>query len=302
MLDQEGKYNIKAVSKMVGIQPGTLRAWERRYQMIAPVRNELGYRLYTEEHVKILKWLIKKVNKGFTIGQAVSLLDNQNINLEQEKITEGTGVSSLLDDLLDTLLSFNELKAQGIINTMFSVFTIEKVIFEIFCSLLIKTEELREARKINSAEEQFIIAFIRSRINSIFHSLPQNEFLPKAILACCPGEYHELGLLMFSLFLRRKGLEVIYLGTGVLEEDLEEVVKKIRPNYLFLSCSLQENLTLLLSMVTQLSLNYKHLMIGIGGRAVDLMKKSEKDQFSSLIVGPSLPQWEKWLPNISPIT
>ena len=44
MLSQVGKYNMKAASQILGIQPGTLRAWERRYHMIAPVRNELGYR------------------------------------------------------------------------------------------------------------------------------------------------------------------------------------------------------------------------------------------------------------------
>ncbi len=69
----EGKYNLKAISQMLGIQAGTLRAWERRYQIIAPVRNEAGHRLYTEEHVKIIKWLLVKVNNGFTISQAVHL-------------------------------------------------------------------------------------------------------------------------------------------------------------------------------------------------------------------------------------
>lgn len=65
MATEEGKYNIKAVSKMLGIQPGTLRAWERRYQIVAPKRNESGHRLYTEEHIKVLKWLIRKVDQVF---------------------------------------------------------------------------------------------------------------------------------------------------------------------------------------------------------------------------------------------
>ncbi|TKJ03751.1 MerR family transcriptional regulator, partial [Bacillus cereus] len=42
-----GKYNIKAVSNIIGVQPSTLRAWERRYQIIAPKRNQAGHRLYT---------------------------------------------------------------------------------------------------------------------------------------------------------------------------------------------------------------------------------------------------------------
>ena len=66
----EGKYNIKAVSTMTGIQPGTLRAWERRYEILEPVRNEAGHRLYTDEHIRKLKWLSDKVQQGFTISQA----------------------------------------------------------------------------------------------------------------------------------------------------------------------------------------------------------------------------------------
>jgi DNA-binding transcriptional MerR regulator len=68
---------MKAVSTMVGILPGTIRAWERRYQMIAPIRNEAGHRLYSDNHVRKLKWLVQKVNDGFTISQAVSLLEHQ---------------------------------------------------------------------------------------------------------------------------------------------------------------------------------------------------------------------------------
>ena len=63
---------------MVGIQPGTLRAWERRYQILNPVRNESGHRLYTEEDLRKLKWLTEKVSGGFTISQAVSLLETES--------------------------------------------------------------------------------------------------------------------------------------------------------------------------------------------------------------------------------
>ena len=98
MADQEGKYNIKAASQMLGIQPGTLRAWERRYQMIAPVRNESGHRLYTEEHIKILKWLLKKVNQGFTISQAIALLDNSQSNIDSETLSAESGESAYKTD------------------------------------------------------------------------------------------------------------------------------------------------------------------------------------------------------------
>jgi MerR family transcriptional regulator, light-induced transcriptional regulator len=296
MQGQEGKYNIKAASKMLGIQPGTLRAWERRYHMIAPIRNELGYRLYTEEHIKILKWLIKKVQQGFTIGQAVNLLVNNKLDTDGVQLQEGDQLTSLLDELLDSLIHFNELKGQEIINYLFSLFTVEKVIFEIFGMLLMKVGDLWESGKITSAHEHFITSILRSRIETIFRTLPQNSLLPKAITVCSPGEVHELGLLMFSLFLRRKGFEVIYLGGSIPDEDLDAVVKVTDPDFLFLSCTMQENLTFALSLVTQFSLNDKNLRIGIGGRAVNSMKKTDKEQFSTFIVGQLPTDWEMWLP------
>ena len=295
MQGQEGKYNIKAVSKIVGIQPGTLRAWERRYQMIAPIRNELGYRLYTDEHIKILKWLIKKVNLGFTIGQAVSLLETNQLNPDVGEPLEGNQQTSLLDNLLDAFIHFNESKAHEIINTLFTLFTVEKVIFEIFGTLLIKVGDLWESRRITSAHEHFTTSIIRSRIETIFYNNPQNSLLPKVITVCTPGETHDIGLLMFSLFLRRKGYEVIYIGESITVEDIDAVVKITNPDIFFVSCTMQENLTSALSLLTQFSLNYQNLQIGIGGRAVNTMKKSDRQQFSDFIVGQLPAEWERWL-------
>jgi DNA-binding transcriptional MerR regulator len=153
MADQEGKYNIKAAALMLGIQPGTLRAWERRYHMIAPVRNEAGHRLYTEEHIKILKWLIKKVNQGFTISQAVSLLghnqsqmDSEALNLKQE-----IPLISLTDSLYEALINFEHERINEIINKMFSIFTIEKVIIDIFSEILNSVSPRGERRKASTS-------------------------------------------------------------------------------------------------------------------------------------------------------
>ena len=55
--DQVPVYNIKAVSRLVGLLPVTLRAWERRYGLPAPSRGEQGYRLYSERDLHVLRWL-----------------------------------------------------------------------------------------------------------------------------------------------------------------------------------------------------------------------------------------------------
>ncbi|BCB04561.1 MerR family transcriptional regulator [Bacillus sp. KH172YL63] len=292
----EGKYNIKAVSTILGIQPGTLRAWERRYQIIAPVRNESGHRLYTEQHLNILKWLVEKVDQGFTISQAVALLDKQDledseINSSQQK----DRTQSISDDLLKALLRFDETKAHEIINQSFAVYTIDKVVIDILGSLLVRIGDLWENGEITTAHEHFATSILRSRIGIIMHSFPHNGILPKVVAVCGPGEWHELGLLIFTLYVRRKGFEVIYLGSSIKENDIDVVLDEVDPKFLFFSCTLMENTDHLLNLVSSLKEERENLNIGIGGFAVDHLPNKLKEKFGEHIVGQTKDEWEQWL-------
>jgi MerR family transcriptional regulator, light-induced transcriptional regulator len=296
MANQEGKYNIKAVSKMLGIQPGTLRAWERRYQMIAPKRNESGHRLYTEEHVKTLRWLIHKIDQGFTISQAVSLLENNVLESEPEGPNDGGNNAERLEDrLLDALLHFDESQAHDLINQAFSLFTIDKVLVDIIGSLLVKIGDLWEKGEITTAHEHFASSILRSRIGIILHSFPHNSILPKAVAVCGPDEWHELGLLIFTLFLRRKGFEVVYLGASIAEKDIDVVIETVNPKFLFFSCTMKENLPGTLLLAEKLNAAHSGLSIGLGGFAVDRMPSDKKDKYDAYILGNSKSEWERWI-------
>ncbi|WP_102263433.1 MerR family transcriptional regulator [Mesobacillus jeotgali] len=290
-----GKYNIKAVSKMLGIQPGTLRAWERRYQMIAPVRNESGHRLYTEEHVEILRWLISKINQGFTISQAVSLLENSALSVEKAEVPKRDMVDEIGDKLLTALLDFNSAKAHELINQAFSLFTIDKTVIDLLGPILIKVGDLWEEGSITTAHEHFASSFIRSRIEGLSNSFPHNSFLPKSIAVCGPGERHELGLLIYTLYLRRKGFEVVFLGTSLAENDLEVVVEKVKPKFLFLSCTLDENREATLKLAEEINIIFPDLFIGLGGIAIDSMPLEQQEEYQENIVGMTRAEWEKWL-------
>ncbi|WP_079509583.1 MerR family transcriptional regulator [Mesobacillus jeotgali] len=290
-----GKYNIKAVSTMLGIQPGTLRAWERRYQMIAPVRNESGHRLYSEEHLKVLRWLISKVDQGFTISQAVSLLENSGHFREQADSTKKDKLNEIGEELLDALMEFNSSKAHELINYAFNLFTIDKTVIDLLGPILIKVGDLWEEGSITTAHEHFATSFLRSRIEGLSSSFPHSSFLPRAIAVCGPGERHELGLLMYTMFLRRKGFEVVFLGTSLAENDLEVVLDKIEPKFLFLSCTLEENRKATLDLMEILNRNYPNLHVGIGGIAIDSMPVEQRKNHQENIVGISRTEWEKWL-------
>ncbi|ADE71366.1 MerR family transcriptional regulator [Priestia megaterium] len=292
----EGKYNIKAISNMVGIQPGTLRAWERRYQILNPVRNDSGHRLYTEEDLRKLKWLTEKVSGGFTISQAVSLLETESSTVGTfEEEGEVDSPQKIRDELLTMLLSFEEGKAQDLINHAFSLYSVEKVVIDILGSLLVTVGDMWEKGQITSAHEHYTTQVLKTRISMIFYSLPSNGLLPKAIAVCGPNETHEVGLLIFTLFLRRKGFEVIYLGSSIEDKDVELIVKEVDPTFLFMSCTMMENAEKTLNLTNQMIKKFPHLKVGLGGYVFDGLDSKRKGEAQPFILGNTKEEWNSWL-------
>lgn len=297
MADQEGKYNIKAAALMLGIQPGTLRAWERRYQMIAPIRNRAGHRLYTEEHIKILKWLIKKVNQGFTISQAVSLLGHNQSQMDSEAINlkQDNPLISLADSLYEALIHFEQERINEIINNMFSIFTMEKVVIDIFSQILKKIEDSFREGKIIPAQKVFSSSLIKARIAIIIHSFPINVHQNKAICINWSVDMDNTEMLMFTFYLRKRGVQVISISKFSSEDENDQIMDMIHPDLIIFCCEAQEELKEALVLVNHISMKHKDITIGLGGKAVTTMKPSDNEQYSSFIFGQTINEWEMWL-------
>jgi MerR family transcriptional regulator, light-induced transcriptional regulator len=292
---QAGKYNIKAVSKLLDIKPGTLRAWERRYQFIAPIRNDAGHRLYTEEHIKTLKWLKDKIDQGFTISQSVTLLENGNHNFKTVEHMNGNQSDAMASGVLDALLQFDETKAHMLLNQAFSIFTVEKAVSDVVGNILVRIGQLWEAGKITSAHEHFATSILRARISFIMHTIPVNGMMPKAVAVCGPGEWHELGLIIFTIFLRRKGMEVIYLGPSIVETDLPIVIQTVKPDYVFFSCTLKHSLERVTDWLTVNKGHFPGVTFGIGGSSFNLAATEGSPLEASVYLGDTEREWEAWL-------
>ena len=77
MDEQAPAYNLKAVTKETGLTPATLRAWERRYGLFKPQRSPGGHRLYSENEINLLKWLVERQKEGLSISRAIDLWRRQ---------------------------------------------------------------------------------------------------------------------------------------------------------------------------------------------------------------------------------
>lgn len=298
MTREQGKYNMKAVSKLLGIQPGTLRAWERRYKIIAPERNESGHRLYTEKHITILRWLIKKADEGFTISQAVSLLEeseaNKNVNDDAQTEKLDFTFHEIKYNLLQALIKFEEDRALKVLDYAFSLFSVEFILINVVKVLLDEMKRLLEENKISSVHEQYIVSFIRSKAGAVLQTMPIDPNQPKVVAVCGPNEIQELDLLMFSIFLKCNGYKVIYLGTGVKEEDLCTVLDELQPKLLFISFT-NNKTEAAIHFIKTITDQYHDLQIGIGGEAVPFLKEELDENYQTYLVGENKTDWDEWI-------
>jgi MerR family transcriptional regulator, light-induced transcriptional regulator len=67
-------YNLKAVVQHTGIPASSLRAWEKRYGLPAPVRKPNGHRVYTRSDVEKLLRIKALMAQGMTVSQACAQL------------------------------------------------------------------------------------------------------------------------------------------------------------------------------------------------------------------------------------
>lgn len=282
--DDTPVYTIKTVVHETGIKPATLRAWERRYGCLLPGRSEGGYRLYSERDIATLRWLKQQVDAGVSISRAVALLEIRHsaearpagapgaAPVEPHRPTEGVRVAaSIVDDLLQALLAYDEAHAEAILNEAFALHPVEAVAEEVFAPTLAEIGERWYRGEVSIIQEHFATAFLRHRLIALFNAYPQSANGPLALAGSGPEEWHDVGILMAAIALRRHGWRVIYLGQNVPADQLADQIRTLRPAAVCLSATTLQSAAALVQVHLALAaMPEPRPMLILGGRAFNL--------------------------------
>ena len=220
-------YRIKRVAHLTGINPATLRAWERRYGLVAPDRTGSGYRLYSDEDVAMLSRIKALVDEGLTIGEAITRVRRGSEPLPAD--SAGPSVREARARMLEALLAYDRrgaLEAYDLVSTLPPVRRVEEVLLP----LVREVGTLWECAEVGVAEEHFASAFIREKLAGIMEDLDTGAGRgPEAVCAGLEGERHEFGLMATSISLATRGWRVLYLGADLPMDELRRVVQHRRP-------------------------------------------------------------------------
>ncbi len=252
--DQKPMYNIKAVARLVGLLPVTLRAWERRYGMPVPGRGDQGYRLYSEYDIRTLRWLKAQIESGLSIGRAIDYLNDLRKNgydpaaevlyheirpSPTEVIVNNSSQSihRIYEGFLEALLHFNEAKAQEIIRRAFTLYAVDQVLTEVIEETLVTLGEAWHRGELPIAVEHYATQFCMQHLMSMLAAAAAPTRPGCIVAACAPGEEHQMGLLMLVVMLRWRGWDVKYLGPNLSLDRLEEPLRQIHPQIVLFSAN-----------------------------------------------------------------
>jgi DNA-binding transcriptional MerR regulator len=218
----EGLYPIRTVSSLTGVNSITLRAWERRYGLIKPVRTPKGHRLYTQNDIDLIQQVLELLDKGISIGQVKDYL--QGTAEEALSADKTDPWSAYQRRMLNAIVRFDVNGLDNTYNDALSLYPVEMVTKHLILPLL-KTLGVRwESAEGSIAEEHFFGAYLRNKLGARFHHHPASLEGPAIVAACMPGEQHEIGLMLFCLSALTHGYRIVYLGA---DTPLDEVVAPV---------------------------------------------------------------------------
>lgn len=235
----EKLFTIGTVSKLTGIGAITLRAWERRYGLITPVRKESGHRLYTRRHIDQINRITALTQQGMRISQITPEMLESELHTDEDSGAANDAWRGYLNSMVAAIISFDEDRLEEIYNGALSLYPIGEVTRKLLTPLLIELGLRWESNEGSIAEEHFFAFYLRNKLGARYHHRPRGSNGPIILVAGLPGEHHEIGLLLFSLSAHDAGYGVIPLGANMPLKELAPVAKKKHCAAILLSGAIQ---------------------------------------------------------------
>lgn len=235
----EKLYTIGTVSKLTGVGAITLRAWERRYDLIEPVRKDSGHRLYTRKHIDQINRITALTSQGMRISQIrPEMLENP----AEAQVEGETGVPDRWDEALEAMIAaivdFDEDRLESTYSGALAMANIDEVTKRLIQPLLKALGTRWETGEGNVAEEHFFTFFLRNRLGAQFHHRSRRKSGKLLLVACLPGEMHEMALQIFALAAHNEGFRILSLGASMPLSEVAYVAAKKRCDAVVLSGSL----------------------------------------------------------------
>jgi len=201
---------IGELSRRVGVSDHLLRAWESRYGLLCPVRSPGGFRLYSAADESRVRMMLDQLARGLSAAEAARVVLGAGAAGAPAGRPAADGPAAAFRQALG---AFDEPGAQAALDRLLADLSGPAVLRDVVLPYLADLGERWQAGTASIAAEHFASNVIRGRLAGLARGWGAGHG-PQAVLACPPGELHDLALMMFGIVLHGQGWRIGYLGTN----------------------------------------------------------------------------------------
>jgi MerR family transcriptional regulator, light-induced transcriptional regulator len=236
--------------------------WETRYALLQPSRSAGGFRLYSEDDESRVRRMRALQQEGLSASEAAHIASAPT---ETSLDAAAADLDAAAQELRTAVEGFDEAEAQRVLDRLLTALTLDSVLTGVVLPTLREIGRRWEEGELSVAQEHFATHVIRARLLALARGWGSGSG-PRALLACAPGELHDVGLICFGLALRSRGWTITFLGPATPLDTLAEAAERIRPVIVVLSASSPERLE---GAAGQFAALAARVPLALGGQGVD---------------------------------
>ena len=264
-------YTIKEAAQRTGVSVALLRAWERRYGIVAPLRTEAGYRIYDDAAIGRIRAMRALVSDGWSPRQAAA-----HITSTQAKDAPLAAVAARPIDprppthpsrgLVEAAARINAPAIERALDEIFAMGSFERVVDDHLYPALVALGDAWARGEVDVAGEHAASAAALRRLGMAFDAAGNAGAADASVLVGLPpGSRHELPALVFATALRRAGISATYLGPDVPINSWVTAVRQARVRAVVIGVMTAEDVAGGAAVITALRDRQPELLIAVGG-------------------------------------
>jgi DNA-binding transcriptional MerR regulator len=233
MTNVKNVFSIKDLENLSGIKAHTIRIWEKRYNVLEPMRSETNIRFYDIKSLQKLLSIVLLHNYGYKISKISSLSHEEFNKLANDIISEKSAKNHAISTFKVAMMNFDQALFFNTYNKLLSEKTFKEVFYSVFIPLMHELGFLWQTDTISPAHEHFITFLIKQKLlintEKVQTLTPTNE--DKVFVLFLPSnEVHELSIMYLNYEILLNGYQTIYLGESIPIDsllDLKRAFEKI---------------------------------------------------------------------------
>jgi len=220
----EMTYSLGLVSRLTGLSPHVLRAWERRYEAVTPLRTPGGTRRYRESDLSRLRLLQAAVAAGHPIGD-VARLDDAELR-RRSSVREGEERPPL-GEILAAIDALDAAEAERLLGIQLAALGPRRFTRAVVLPLLEEVGSRWERRELCMASEHLASAVVRSLLGALLRRRASGAPTPALLFTTLPGDRHELAVLVAAVTAADLGANAVYLGPDLPPGEIALAAERV---------------------------------------------------------------------------